>query len=40
MQGQGAIELDRFAFGGITFGGYEALTALIAARAPLDRRST
>jgi len=31
VQGQGAIELDRFAFGGITFGGYDALTALIAA---------
>ena len=31
VQGQGAIELDRFAFGGITFGGYDALTAIIAA---------
>lgn len=30
VQGQGAIELDRFAFGGITFGGYDALVALIA----------
>jgi hypothetical protein len=39
VQGQGAIELDRFAFGGITFGGYEALTALIAAETaspPID----
>lgn len=29
VQGQGAVELDRFAFGGITFGGYDALTRLI-----------
>ncbi len=39
VQGQGAIELDRFAFGGITFGGYDALTALIAAETaspPVD----
>ncbi len=41
VQGQGAIELDRFAFGGITFGGYDALTALIAASTaspPADMR--
>jgi len=31
VQGQGAVEFDRFAFGGITFGGYEALAALVAA---------
>ncbi len=31
VQGQGAIEMARFAFGGITFGGYEALTEMIAA---------
>ena len=31
VQGQGAIEFDRFAFGGIAFGGYDALTKLIAA---------
>ena len=39
VQGQGAVELDRFAFGGITFGGYDALTALIAAETaspPVD----
>jgi hypothetical protein len=29
VQGQGAIELDRFAFGGITFGGYDALRQII-----------
>lgn len=33
VQGQGAIELDRFAFGGIAFGGYDALTGLLAASA-------
>lgn len=29
VQGQGAVELSRFAFGGITFGGYEALREII-----------
>lgn len=29
VQGQGAIELSRFAFGGITFGGYDALREII-----------
>jgi len=31
VQGQGAIEVARFAFGGITFGGYDALNQMIAA---------
>ncbi|HET7716024.1 MAG TPA: hypothetical protein VFK86_10395, partial [Bauldia sp.] len=31
VQGQGAVELDRFAFGGITFGGYDALSKIVAA---------
>jgi hypothetical protein len=31
VQGQGALEVERFAIGGITFGGYDALTRIIAA---------
>ncbi|MCB1501622.1 MAG: hypothetical protein KDK07_17850 [Bauldia sp.] len=31
VQGQGALEVQRFAFGGITFGGYDALTRIIEA---------
>ena len=31
VQGQGALEIERFAIGGITFGGYDALTRIIGA---------
>jgi hypothetical protein len=40
VQGQGAMRLGRFAIGGVTFGGYDALTAIIAAEDARPRIDT